>query len=128
MIEKTAALLIGAAMTTAAAAQQMQQHGTQAPGTARTATLMSQVPSHDGMDMNMNMMSMQAMLGRTQMQREGSGTNWQPEATPIAGRMAARGDWTAMINGFVYLITDRQTGPRGDDKVFAQSMGMLMAQ
>jgi hypothetical protein len=29
-----------------------------------------------------------------------------------------------MTDGFVHLIADRQTGPRGDDKVFAQSTGM----
>ena len=81
------------------------------------------MPGHSGMNM-----SMQGMLGQYSMRRESSGTGWQPEATPMAGTMAMRGDWMTMTDGFVYLVADRQTGPRGDDKVFAQSMGMLMAQ
>lgn len=73
-------------------------------------------------------MPMPGMLGAYAMQREGSGTSWQPEATQPAGRMSMRGEWMTMVDGFVYLVADRQTGPRGDDKVVAQSMGMLMAQ
>ena len=37
------------------------------------------------------------------------------------------GDWQLMAQGFVNAIYDRQTGPRGDEKVFTESMAMLMA-
>ena len=33
-----------------------------------------------------------------------------------------------MAHGYVNLIHDKQTGPRGDDKTFSQSMLMLMGQ
>ncbi|MBW8777790.1 MAG: hypothetical protein JF585_01045 [Burkholderiales bacterium] len=39
-----------------------------------------------------------------------------------------RGDWMLMAHGFVNGIYDRQSGPRGDEKWFTESMAMLMAQ
>jgi hypothetical protein len=123
---KSAGLFMCLASLAAPAAAQQMQHGTQTPGATRTEPPTSQMPGHAGMDMVR--MSMQGMLGSYPMRRDGSGTSWQPEATPPAGRMAMRGDWMTMTDGFVYLIADRQTGPRGDDKVFAQSMAMLMGQ
>lgn len=39
-----------------------------------------------------------------------------------------RRDWSLMAHGFVNLIADRQTGRRGSDKVFTESMAMLMGQ
>jgi hypothetical protein len=35
------------------------------------------------------------------------------------------GDWMAMLHGYVSEIYSDQTGPRGDDKLYAQSMAML---
>lgn len=82
---------------------------------------------HQSMNMGMNH-KMEGALGPYSMTREASGTSWQPEATPMLSWMDMRGDWMLMAHGFVNAIYGKQSGPRGDDKVFAQSMAMLMAQ
>jgi hypothetical protein len=70
--------------------------------------------------------AMQSALGPYSMTREGSGTSWQPDATPMMGLHTKRRDWSVMAHGFVNAIYDKQTGPRGDEKAFTQSMAMLM--
>jgi len=72
--------------------------------------------------------AMEGALGSYSMTREGSGTSWQPDATPMLGWMDMSGDWTVMAHGFVNAIYDKQSGPRGDDKAFTESMAMLMGQ
>lgn len=124
MSRSISTFVLGAALGTAAAAQtmpDMPMHQNQ----PMQGMPMQNMPMQG---MQMDGMKMQSMLGPYSMRREGSGTSWQPEATPMAGQMTMRGDWMLMTDGFFYLIADRQTGPRGDDKAFAQSMGMLMAQ
>ena len=69
---------------------------------------------------------MKSALGPYPMSREGSGTSWQPEATPMAGLHMAQGDWSLMAHGWINALYDRQTGPRGDEKAFSSSMLMLM--
>ncbi|RTL41061.1 MAG: hypothetical protein EKK53_14320 [Burkholderiales bacterium] len=83
--------------------------------------------SEMGDDMAMGY-DMQSALGPYSMTRAGSGTSWQPEATTMEGWMGMSGDWMLMAHGFVNAIYDRQSGPRGDKKGFAESMGMVMAQ
>lgn len=73
-------------------------------------------------------MDMRSVFGPYPMSREGSGTSWQPEAVPMEGVHGMRGDWMRMAHGFVNLIYDRQSGPRGDSKAFSQSMLMVMGQ
>jgi len=70
---------------------------------------------------------MQSALGPYPMRREGSGTSWQPDATPMQGLHFTAGDWALMAHGFANVAYDDQTGPRGDTKSFTQSMAMLMA-
>lgn len=70
---------------------------------------------------------MAGMLGQHSMMREGSGTSWQPEATPMLGTMWQSGDWSLMAHGMVNAIYDDQGGRRGDSKSVVTSMGMLMA-
>ena len=77
---------------------------------------------------SMAMHGMPAALGPYSMTREGSGTSWQPEATPMSGAHLMGEDWMLMAHGFVNLIQDRQSGPRGGSKTVAQSMLMGMAQ
>ena len=72
--------------------------------------------------------AMQSPFGAYSMTRDASGTAWQPEATPMEGLMLHAGDWETMVHGFVYGVHDRQGGPRGDRKTFAESMFMVMAQ
>jgi hypothetical protein len=79
----------------------------------------------DGADMNM---SMAGLLGPYAMTREGSGTSWAPDSTPLSGLMNMHGAWSGMIHGFANLIYDDQGGPRGDTQTFSNSMLMLMAR
>jgi len=79
----------------------------------------------DGADMNM---PMAALLGPYAMTREGSGTSWAPDSTPMSGLMNMHGPWSGMIHGFANLIYDDQGGPRGDTQTFSNSMLMLMAR
>jgi hypothetical protein len=76
-----------------------------------------------GMDM-----AMHGLLGDYGMSREASGTSWQPEGAPHDGIMLMPGDdWMVMLHGRANGIYDYQSGPRGGDMVFAQSMMMAMA-
>jgi hypothetical protein len=72
--------------------------------------------------------SMPGLYGPYDMSREGSGTSWQPDSTPLQGIMGMRGPWMGMAHGFVNLIYDEQGGPRGSVKTFSTSMLMLMAR
>ena len=80
------------------------------------------------MDMEMDMgTDMASQFGPYPMSREGSGTAWQPEATPMHGLMFHSGGWMTMLHGFANTAYDRQGGPRGDEKTFTGSMLMAMA-
>ena len=119
-----------------------QSHGVSAAAPAASASGqpdphaghdMSQMPGHEGHDMSSmksmpadQPMAMKSALGPYSMSREGSGTSWQPEATPMQGLHIMAGDWSLMAHGFVNAIYDKQTGPRGDEKSFTESMAMLM--
>ncbi len=78
-----------------------------------------------GMDMADH--EMPGMLGPYPMSREASGTAWQPESSPHAGLHTMHGDWHLMAHGFLNLVYDDQDGPRGDEKLFSESMLMGMA-
>jgi hypothetical protein len=80
-----------------------------------------------GMDMSKMAMPMLGALGPYAMSREASGTSWQPEATPDSGIQIPAGDWMVMAHGLLNAIYDNQGGPRGADKAFSSSMGMVMA-
>ena len=67
--------------------------------------------------------AMTGALGAYPMEREASGTAWQPDASEHMGLMSASGDWTLMGHGVLNLVYDRQSGPRGDDKAFASGHG-----
>jgi hypothetical protein len=73
-------------------------------------------------------MSMTGALGPYPMQRESSGTAWQPDTSEHTGLHILSGDWTLMAHGTVNLVYDHQGGPRGDDKAFASGMLMGMAR
>lgn len=67
-------------------------------------------------------------LGSYPMNRDASGTSWQPDSTPHQGWHGSQDGWNLMAHGFVNGIFDDQDGPRGDDKAFSSSMAMLMGQ
>jgi hypothetical protein len=86
-----------------------------------------------GMDMTtpstaMPPMTMTGAFGPYAMSREASGTSWQSESTPDGGLHFMAGPWMLMAHGYLDAIYDNQGGPRGNDKAFSASMGMLMAQ
>jgi hypothetical protein len=71
---------------------------------------------------------MTGALGSYPMERESSGTAWQPDASEHAELHVMSGDWTLMAHGVLNLVYDHQSGPRGDDKAFASGMLMGMAR
>jgi hypothetical protein len=60
----------------------------------------------------------------------GSGTSLLPEREGgHSGLHIAEGkDWMVMAHGYVWGVYTEQSGPRGDDKAYVQSMAMLTAQ
>jgi len=74
-------------------------------------------------------MPMSGTLGVYPDQRESSGTAWQPDSSqPMGGPMAMSGGWMLMAHGTANVVYDRQSGPRGDDKLFVNGMLMGMAR
>ena len=73
-------------------------------------------------------MAMNGALGPYPMERESSGTAWQPDASEHMGAMTMSGGWALMAHGLINLVYDHQSGRRGDDKTFASGMLMGMAQ
>lgn len=108
------------------------QHGTlpmpaQPPAGSQGSASMPM--SHQHMDQGPgHRMSMTGALGPYPMERESSGTAWQPDTTEHQGLMKMSGDWTFMAHGVLNLVYDHQSGPRGDDKAFVSGMLMGMAR
>jgi hypothetical protein len=75
----------------------------------------------------MDMARMPAALGPYSMNREASGTSWQPDATPHQGVDRLSGDWSLMAHALLNGVYDSQGGPRGGDKAFVSGMVMGMA-
>ena len=71
---------------------------------------------------------MKGALGAYAMERESSGTAWQPDSSAHDGLIIFRGDWMLMAHGVVNLVYDHQSGPRGDDKAFVSGMLMGIAR
>jgi hypothetical protein len=71
---------------------------------------------------------MLGLYGPYCMTREGSGTSWQPDSTPLDGLMSMSGPWMGMVHGLVNAIYDDQGGPRGDTQTFSNGFVMLMAR
>ncbi|MFL5297888.1 MAG: hypothetical protein ACJ798_16045 [Phenylobacterium sp.] len=78
--------------------------------------------SMPGMDMET---MTRGVLGPYGMNREASGTSWQPEASEHQGLHVMRGPWMVMLHATLNGVYDWQSGPRGDERGFVS--GMLMA-
>jgi hypothetical protein len=105
--------------------------GVAAAGGDETLVAEDAAPQHAGMPMSHaahGAHSMQGLLGPYSMAREASGTSWQPDSSLMEGLHFAGGAWSFMAHGFADLAYDHQGGPRGDEKVFGPTMGMLMAR
>jgi hypothetical protein len=72
-------------------------------------------------------MSMHGDLGAYSMNRESSGTSWQPDLAPAMGRMIMTGGWMLMSDVRLTGVADNQSGPRGGSDTFAEGMLMGMA-
>jgi hypothetical protein len=60
--------------------------------------------------------------------REGSGTSWQPDSTPMHAFHAMAGDWTFMVHGNAFLGYDLQGSDRGARQIVSQNWLMAMAR
>ena len=56
-------------------------------------------------------MAMTGALGSYPMERESSGTAWQPDTSEHMGLHAMSGDWTLMAHGVLNLVYDHQSRP-----------------
>lgn len=72
-------------------------------------------------------MTMEDPLGLG-MSREGSGTTWQPDSTPIYGHHFMAAEWMLMLHYNVLAGYDYQSGARGDRQFTSSNWIMLMAQ
>src|SRR5579859_1050383 len=61
-------------------------------------------------------------------QHGASGTDAQPNSTPVPMLMTMKGKWMLMLHGVAFLTEEQQSGPRGDDKLFSTNWVMPMAQ
>lgn len=84
------------------------------------------------MSMQMDVPMSHAFSLNLPMNRNGSGTGWLPDASPMYGYMMHSRRWMYMVHGNLFLRYTNQDignkGSRGDDKFDAPNWFMLMAQ
>ncbi len=73
-------------------------------------------------------MQMKGLFGGYAMNRDASGTAWQPDAAPHDGAHMMMGDWMFMGHVLLNGVYDWQGGPRGDEKAFVNGMIMGAAR
>ncbi len=81
-------------------------------------------PSPGGHDMHMEMHS--SINIAEPMNREGSGTSWLPDSSPMYGRMFMFGDDMLMLHGAVFPRYTNVSTRRGDDRIDAPNWIMAM--
>ena len=79
-------------------------------------------------EMKMGGMEMRGALGPWSMNREGSGTTWLPESSPMYGRMTTRGKWQTMQMGSATGAFVSSGGKRGESQFYGASQYMMMGQ
>jgi hypothetical protein len=67
------------------------------------------------------------VLGPYAMDRDASGTSWQPEAAGMPGLHAFPGSWRVMVHADVFGVFTDQGGPRGGKQGFSTNMAMAAA-
>lgn len=78
---------------------------------------------------DMPMGDMKSRLGDWSMARDGSGTSWLPDSSPMFMKMLPKsGRYNLNAMGFFTLNTTSTSGPRGDSRFYSNSMPMLMAR
>jgi hypothetical protein len=81
-------------------------------------------PSHEGHEMHMEMHS--SINLAEPMSREGSGTSWLPDSSPMYGKMFMFGGDMLMLHGAIFPRYTNVSTRRGDDRIDAPNwiMGM----
>lgn len=72
-------------------------------------------------------MNMEGHAAPVPMGRDGSGTSWLPDSTPMRAIHLMVVGWQIMVHGDVTLGYDWQGTPRGDDEVISTNWFMAMA-
>src|SRR5438552_10704517 len=84
------------------------------------------------MDMPMDVPMSHAFSLNLPMNRNGSGTGWLPDASPMYGYMEHSKKWVYMFHGNIFIRYNRQdisnAGSRGGEKWDAPNMLMAMGQ
>src|SRR5215471_1848830 len=81
-----------------------------------------QMPEKQMPDMQMHMMPSQPQ------DREGSGTSWLPDDTPMYALHGSHGPWTLMVHGSAFLQYLYESGDRGADQLGSINWVMGMAR
>src|SRR5262245_47438968 len=88
---------------------------------------------HDSMDMSVDSTSMEmtsSFSPNLPMNRDGSGTSWQPDANPMMMYMKMKGKTTYMFHGFLFIRYNMQDitneSDRGGNQFDAPNMFMFM--
>jgi hypothetical protein len=102
------------------------RHGKAEPHQKSHAHTENKAHDHTGMTMS------HAFSRNLPMTRNGSGTAWLPDNSPMYGYMYHSKDWMFMLHGDVYIRYNKQDlfnqGSRGGAKFDAPNMVMLMGQ
>ena len=81
-------------------------------------------PSHERHDMHMEMRSTIDLADP--MSREGSGTSWLPDTSPVYGKMFMFGEDMLMLHGAIFPRYTNVSTRRGDDRIDAPNWFMGM--
>lgn len=77
-------------------------------------------------EVRLEQMGMRGMTGPWLMNREGTGTSWLPDASPMYASMRTRGTWNFMTMGYAYgVATKQKVKNRGDDGAYLSGYGMV---
>jgi hypothetical protein len=71
--------------------------------------------------------AMEGFYGVYNAGREGSGTSWLPDSTPMDGYHFAAGGWSFMVHGFANFVGQKESEPRGSSEFFSTNMFMISA-
>jgi hypothetical protein len=83
-------------------------------------------PSHEGHEMQMEMSMHSTIDLADPMTREGSGTSWIPDSSPMYGRMFMFDDNMLMLHGAIFPRYTNVSTRRGDDRIDAPNWFMAM--
>ena len=123
-----AAIILFGAMSSSAQNRKMGNDTTKKP--KRHTHMMNGVEMDDDM-MNMDMGSMKMTSKYSldlPMNRDGSGSSWLPDESPIYAYMIHGKKWMTMVHGTFFARYNNQSGPRGGSNFDAPNMIMGMTQ